>query len=368
MKIYKLMLSALAAVAVFASCNKENTTPESKNLKSVQISLENVQVLTKNPGHTTDLNGTKINLTSVQFFFSDGTSIYPVKKADGTDADTYLSGTELANLSNIQYHFIPAAANRVFAIGNMDEFVNPASVTEIMKTLQIHEEQNPDDLTLYAASYMVNKATEHPEHPETDVYTVNLNLMPRIARIEVQGALCKFSSPALYDKIDIKALGFVDYYQNCNLRTGEASTPVELELNDVNVHNFFAGVPASGVWNVDKSTASMSPATSEKPNAHVVAKADFDFAYNFFPSEGVYPRLVADVITTKDGAEASAYLATLGFHDSASNHIAATDFQPGKIYRLTFEFNDTDLEHHDRCVEMNVTVASWEVVAVSPVF
>lgn len=362
MKVYKLMLSALAAVAVFASCNKENTTPESKNLKSVQISLENVQVLTKNPGHATDLNGTKINLTSVQFFFSDGTSIYPVKTADGTDADTYLSGTELADLSNIQYHFIPAAANRVFAIGNMDEFVNAASVTEIMKTLQIQEEQNPNDLTLYAASYMVNEATDHPAHPETDVYTVNLNLMPRIARIEVKGASCKFSSPALYDKIQIKSLAFVDYYQNCNLRTGEASTPVELELNDVNVHNFFAGVPASGVWNVDKTTAAITPTNPD------VAAADFDFAYNFFPSEGVYPRLIADVVTTSGEAESSAYLATLGFHDSASNHLAATDFQPGKIYRLSFDFMDTDLEHHDRCVEMNVTVASWEVVAVTPVF
>lgn len=363
----KLMLSALAAVLVLASCNKENHTPESTNLKSVQISLENVQVLTKNPGHPTDLNGTKVNLTSVQFFFSDGTEIYPVKKADGTPADTYLTDGELADLSNIQYHFIPAAANRVFAIGNMPE-KQATTVAEIMTSLKIAEQQNPDNLTLYASSMMVNKATDHPEHPETDVYTVDLNLMPRIARIEVKGASCTFSSPALYDKIAIKTLAFVDYYQDCNLRTGEASGVNTLTLNQVNVHNFFSGIPASGVWYADDSTVELAPATSTDPDANVAPAADFDFAYNFFPGEGAYPRLIADIITTKDGADASAYLATLGFNGPGDQHIAATQFEPGKIYRLSFNFKDTDLEHHDRCVEMNVTVASWEVVAVTPVF
>jgi hypothetical protein len=51
MKITKLMLSALAAVLVLVSCNKENTTPDvSGNLKSVQISLKNVAFETKGAG------------------------------------------------------------------------------------------------------------------------------------------------------------------------------------------------------------------------------------------------------------------------------------------------------------------------------
>ena len=367
MKLMKLMLSACAAVLVLASCNKQAHTPENTNLKSVQISLENVQVLTKNPGHATDLNGTKDNLTSVQFFFSDGTDIYEVKNADGTPADTYLTGTELADLSNIAYHFIPAAANRVFALGNMAE-KHATTVADIMSSLKIAEQQNPDNLTLYASSMMINKTTEHAEHPETDVYTVDLNLMPRIARIEVKGASCTFSNPALYDKVAIKSLAFVDYYENCNLRTGEASGVNALTLNQVNVHNFFSGIPAGGVWYADASTVELAPATSSDPDANVAPAADFDFAYNFFPGEGAYPRLIADVITTKGGADASAYLATLGFHGPGDQHIAANQFEPGKIYRLSFNFKDTDLEHHDRCVEMSVTVASWEVVAVTPVF
>ena len=367
MKLMKLMLSALAAVLVLASCNKETTSPESKNLKSVELSLNNVLALTKAPGSATDLAGTKIVLNSVQFFFSDGTMVYEVKNADGTAADTYLTGSELTNLSSLAYHFIPAAANRVFAVGNCDQ-IAADDVSDIMATLEIANEQNTNDLSLYAAEYIVNKTTDHPAHPDTDVYTVNLDLKPRIARIEVQGAQCTFSDPALYDKVELKTLAFVDYYQNCNLRTGAVSNPFELEINDTQVHNFFSGLPAAGAWNFDHTTAVLSPATASSPNANVVAKEDFNFAYDFFPAEGVYPRLVANVVTTTGGTESSAYLATLGFHDSGNHHIAASDFKPGYIYRLGFNFKDTDLEHHDRCVEMTVTVTSWQLVTVTPVF
>lgn len=368
MKLMKLMLSAVAAVLVLASCNKENTSvTENPNLKTVELSLNNVMTLTKSPGTTNDLNGTKIVLNSVQFFFSDGTSIYEVKNADGTVADTYLTDAELSGIGNLAYHFIPAAANRVFAIGNSPE-ISASNVTEIMRTLEISEQQDPDNLTLYAAQMIVNKSTGHPAHPETDVYTVQLDLKPRIARIEVQGAECTFSSPALYDKIAIKTLAFVDYYQNCNLRTGEVSNPFELTLNDTSVHNYFSSLPSSGVWNFDNTPVVLSPATSTDPDANMVGKSDFNFAYDFFPGEGVYPRLVADVVTTSGGTDASAYLATLGFHDSSNAHIGAADFKPGYIYRLSFNFKDTDLDHHDRCVEMSVTVASWQLVTVTPVF
>ena len=46
MKLSKLMLSASVAAIALVSCNKQDTTPESKRLRSVDISIENI-VITK---------------------------------------------------------------------------------------------------------------------------------------------------------------------------------------------------------------------------------------------------------------------------------------------------------------------------------
>ena len=42
MRLIKLMLAASVAVCALASCNKQETTPISKRLRTVEVSLENV--------------------------------------------------------------------------------------------------------------------------------------------------------------------------------------------------------------------------------------------------------------------------------------------------------------------------------------
>lgn len=43
-------------------------------------------------------------------------------------------------------------------------------------------------------------------------------------------------------------------------------------------------------------------------------------------------------------------------------------FSAGKIYRVLYSFSDEDFEQPERCVELTVTVAEWQVVAVTPEF
>ena len=46
----------------------------------------------------------------------------------------------------------------------------------------------------------------------------------------------------------------------------------------------------------------------------------------------------------------------------------ASAFISGKIYRVLYSFTDSDFDEPERCVELNVDVADWTVVPVSPEF
>ena len=46
----------------------------------------------------------------------------------------------------------------------------------------------------------------------------------------------------------------------------------------------------------------------------------------------------------------------------------ASAFTSGKIYRVLYSFTDGDFDEPERCVELNVDVADWTVVPVSPEF
>ena len=80
MKSTKLMLSALAAVVALVACTKENPVEEGGNLKSVQLSIENVSYQTKGAGYASDLENKEVVLNNIQIFFSDGSNIYLPKK------------------------------------------------------------------------------------------------------------------------------------------------------------------------------------------------------------------------------------------------------------------------------------------------
>ena len=128
MKLSGFAFAAVMAAIALASCQKEQeVVPENKNLKSVEVKLNNVSLRTKAIGGLSEsLEGKNIQLNSLQFFFSDGTTLYEAKDAEGNKADTYFDATELAALNgNIaaKFHFLPAAVKKVLVVGNHNEMV-----------------------------------------------------------------------------------------------------------------------------------------------------------------------------------------------------------------------------------------------------
>lgn len=368
MKITKLMLSALSAVLVLVSCNKENTTPDvSGNLKSVQISLKNVAFETKGAGLDYDLDNTKVKLNNVQIFFTDGSNLYLPKKADGSPAQTFFTSAELAT-ADLSYHFLPASVDEVYAIGNVDEVTvnNNDLLSKLHATLSLAEEQNPEELTLFAQSDLTPLASPSGDHSShatsTKVYSATLRLAPRVARFEIEKVTCEFSPVPLFNSVEAIKIAFADYYQSSDLFTGAVSNAETINTSSQeSIFSFLAG--KSAAWNCDLWSTSPSLTPSSE-------SVDVNLAYNFFApmeSASLYPRFIMQVTTNQNE---SAYVMTLKFNKSSDNsELAVTDFLPGYIYRIKdFRFMDTDLTHQERCVEITVDVIEWSVVNIYPTF
>lgn len=369
MKIAKLMLSVLVAATALVACNKENHTPDpSSNMKSVTLTIDNVSFVTKGANDHPNLAGTKVALNDVKIFFSDGENIYQPKNVDGlTTAQTYFDDAQDLTAANLTFHFLPASVNQVFAIGNKGDIpvANDGKLTSTIGSIltsTIANEQNPMNLTLSASSSLTLKANptgDHTNHQAaTKVYEANLTLTPAVARFEIDKITCNFSATPLFNSVEAIKIAFDNYYVSSDFAS-------KVEMDDDNAEQIFDALTSKALgWDCDQwvSPPSLTPGTGNT--------AAVNLAYNFFPPTSIYnayPRFVLQLTTNNNEA---AYLMTAKFYRSDNNaELTVTDFQPGYIYKITdFVFNDTDLTHQERCVEITVDVIEWSVVPVYPTF
>ena len=66
------------------------------------------------------------------------------------------------------------------------------------------------------------------------------------------------------------------------------------------------------------------------------------------------------------GSSDPAYIFTNTYKMNSGTVI--TTFEPGKIYRMNFIFGIDKLTQQEKCVDITVDVASWEVIDVTPGF
>ena len=378
MKLSKLMLSAFAAAAALVACNKvETDNVDVNHYKSVELSLANVEFITKADAGAEIKNGDAVKVNSFQVYFTDGNTLYTPKDKDGRDVVAYYAANAagvVEALGAIQnYHFLPDAVDKVIVIGNLPQNTTAKTVAELNATLKIAEQQAQTGLTLYAESALVSSG----QHVETTdghtaiVYKATCNLMPRVARLEIKSVGMTFNAnPHLFDKVEFKKIAFVDYYENCNLATSVAGAPLmDIDLSsDVTAFNYLNALTAS--WNND-AVAGTALAT----NAADANKVATNISYSFFPSS-VKPALVMSVDATAAGSATSApaYVYTNNFKHGATELTAMNmndgtlGFCPGYIYRMDFIFDESNLKHQDKCIDVTVTVDTWKVVAVTPVF
>lgn len=385
MKPTKLMLSALAALSVLASCQKEENTrvnPDS-TLGSVEIYVNNV-VYTKGQAGDPIEDQTPVTLNSLRIFLTneDLSAVYDAKLADGTPAQTYWDGstdvtiTELLSQKEpIRFHYIDPAVTKVIALGNVPESVKLTQVEGLL--LKIGEQQNAQNLTLFAKSGLEKFSTEtHDNGAVNNLYKASLTLVPRIARFEVDGFRVAFNNPAKFSEVEVLQLAIDNYMPETSLYTGIESGTLVDELKDAvldvknnsAVYDWFNRNTSTGIWWYDNFTSlSMTPSDPAKD-------LDQKLAYHIFAGNQK-PQFIIRLLVD----DVPAYIYTKNFKQGTLAGAEVTEFLEGYIYRMnaagesgtgdgSIEIPEDKIDEMDRCLDISVEVHPWKVVIVAPEF
>ena len=383
MKLTEFMCAAFAAMVAFAGCQKEQDPVENTNLKSVEVQINNVFPSTKAIGQDESLEGKNVQLNSLQFFFSDGTNLYEAKDQDGNKANVYFDAAELAAMNgniSAKFHFLPASVKKVIVIGNLDE----STVTQenqLDAELEIINYQDVTNFPLYAEGALgapqenAHDNIENGEHL-SNVYNVKLSIYPHVARFEITGLGCTL--PTDSEKIvEVKSIAFADFNDKCDFRTGTSHTLRGVQLTQQHIFTYFQEQMSTTKWNNDFFNGKHEEENAG--NSHPVAmftaanpSMTTNIAYNFFCKGAPSPALLLNVIEYDDQHAYDAKNGTPGYLYTntylLNSNETVTSFEPGKIYRMNINFNETNLKHQERCLDITVQVAEWVVINVTPKF
>ena len=366
MNVKFLALAAVAASMTLVGCNKTLTPEEPGVPKSVTIKLANVVPGTRSAGGEQIAEGTAVTLTSFQIFFSDGTNLYTAKQADGTtDAVQYFSGADVAGNLEGSYHFLPSAVNKVIVVGNYGSQITETTEAKLDLALSIADEQDIDNLTLYAESGLTPVADDdHSGDHAGDrqgsasaVFEADLKVVPRIARIFITDFSYTYTTDgSAYKSLTLQKIALNNYYAANTLATQAVSDLQATPISDATAWDWLAGhSDPSWDWD-DLSTITLAPTAAITP-----VTAESKHYYHFFVGNGTVPQLV---LQCKSSDDTPLYLATSGFKLGGND----VTWQNGYIYELSFAFDDEDLTSPDKCVDITVTPHEWQVETITPEF
>ncbi len=408
-----LGLVALVATLGLASCQKNEGPAIQQNQKSVTIDLTNIMTRAMEAGVT---DGTQVNLKNVNIFFkkTDGTFAWGKDVSGEKILDHYLSKSDLDAVADpvtksdvIVFHYLPAEVDKVVVVGNLNADKTGTDGGELTKdqtptcayanynalvtqTTTILAETGVDDLILFGEATPVETTTEL-ENGHT-LWEANVNVVPVVSRIEIigfkynpeggeyvadtEGATVETSYD--YTSITVDQVTLNDYYTTSTIYQPKATLTGATqfaEITDVNVFDFLQSAEPTN------ETTYAPTFTDMLTNVDLKEAGEYKYdytgnrpSYNFFPMSDQAPQLVVKLtgVNAKTGLSEALYLATSDItYNNASikgNTPSGNDIDYAQVYQLSFNFNDTDLKNPLKCIQVNVTVASWKVVSVTPSF
>ena len=356
----------------------------SKTLKSVEISLDNL-IYTKGAAGNKIEAGDPVQVNDVQIFLvkNDGSFFTGAKQADGSNPAAYTFTGEAITNSYV-FHYVDTNVDKVVVVANMGSSFAPTNYADLQtKTLAIDNQQDATKLALYGEGTLTKKDTNHTGDEdgngnvqENQVYTSNVTIAPRVARIEVDGFRVIYTdAEPNYDEITFTQLAMVNYMPTTALWNGTESGDLVNPLaanyegttvkNETAIYNWLGTKPeGTAPWTYDACELTCTPA---EPAADFTApRAYHIFAGNVVPTFFIH--------LTADGVPAFLYTKKI----SNAEGVEITSFEAGTIYRMSGETTALDngaieipedkIDPMDRCLEITVEVEPWQVVLVTPEF
>ncbi len=431
MKLKNLFLAALAGSMVFASCTSEETVaPVDKKLKSVKVTLPNLQMDGTRAVGTGIAASSKAILKDYKIFFLDAQgTIVPVPdvndeknptavaETDGVEQETYFSSDDVtANGKTVTYHFLPSRVAKVAVVGNLGDEANyTASFTNLnaflAKTFDVQND-NYSTTTTTDATLTNNETSKNPYYvlfgidedltrnqtghlPHLNVYDASVNLAPAVARLEIVGfgyGIKADGDGLKYTTVSLDKIALANYYDQYKFNTTETNGPAN--VGDLNIPS--TGIKEENAFQLIETAAApwadKLPAASTDGNAVLtLTTTDGTHVYKFAngidgTSETVFgsattsldniitysivnnsaPQLLISLTGQKTGVEAVPHY--LWVNKFKDGDSVVSKFEAGKIYRTVIDFEDVNLQDPLKCIELQVIVHDWTVVPVTPEF
>lgn len=384
MRARNLFLMALAASMTLVACDKNENEmggPTDMQPKRVTVKLPNLAPApgTRAVGDAMQ-NGSQVELTDFKVFFLDASGApITVPQYNGQDQQVYFSSDDdtwegiAASGKDLTFHFLPYQTAKVVVVGNQGniEYATLANQTE--DVLNDTENGHPK-YTLYGEDELTEGGAPDNESHE-NVYQASVNLEPRVSRFEIYGfeyELAEEPATNKYTSVKLDKIALNNYYTKYDFVTKTPSETGKVFDNpDKNtlwswVENAVA--PWADVLSAEETELTLTPGQPKAPDGGVVAADNGEGAENIITyglahvaDKANNPELLLTLHgTTADGTEEPIYL-----RGTFTNSPA---FNSGKIYRVLYSFSDADFTQPERCVELNVKVANWTVVPVTPEF
>lgn len=396
----KLFIAAMA-LATIVSCSKDEAGDAvlTSSKKSVEITISNYKSATRAISNPTDgevtanskvgtiespvatdntIEAANVNQLMVLFANNANTILhaFPLSAEYGANGKyTYHSVSEsVTQFAVVRNVTVTKNGESVSYSYNLDKTTFEGQKLDTYKTnalVEYTDNRGIEFMDLFVASgQLTNPKTctvDAEDHTGYEagytykLYSASVEVAPMLARVELEGVACDGGDDAT------KALGATtlasfngdpvsggfDELKLGTIKFGTAAAVKSYDFDDfvlkgiyekgVGQRNATAYTPGENkviAWNIATSTA--FPLVETNPMTIDMVASAYDYT----------------VVNT-------AKQLTIGFDNATTKA-----FEPGKIYRFSINFGEDNLDKSNEaiCVEVNVTIANWEVVGIDPVF
>lgn len=391
MKMNKFFMLGLAGLAFAACSNEEDLTSGVSNdgTKSMYLKFEGLSSGVSGRAVEEGKTAGQIALTNFTVYFTDATGVIRETATLNDDAADWATIGTVGHL----FHSIPNSVEQVYVVGNAENknlpqvTVNTTNISVVKnQALQIAGEQDFGDVILFGGDTQIEPVTDGSITDDQEghnlLYKAEVALAPFVSRFEVKGIQCEDLTGSKYKKIELEAIGLMDYNNKFTLG-GTASEPMTIDNvlepgSTPEAGKYIFGETTDAVnnaytnysWAWDKITG-----VELTKNDDIHNPAAGYYVYQFSPKQitsgkNVQIKLALNAYRADDSLDPFGAVVTAKFNTSNG---PLTEFAAGKIYRIdSYKFKVENVgpwnPDEEICVNVKVTVANWEIVALTPVF
>lgn len=382
MRARNLFLMALAASMTLVACDKNENEmggPTDMQPKRVTVKLPNLAPApgTRAVGDAMQ-DGSQVALSNFKVFFLDADgALMTVPQYDGQNQQVYFSsddetwGEITALGKDLTFHFLPYQTAKVVVVGNQGD-IDYETLADKTEDVPNDSETGHPTYTLYGEDELTEGGAPDSENHE-NVYQASVTLEPRVSRFEIYGfeyELAEEPATNKYTSVKLDKIALNRYYTKYDFVTKTPSETGKVfdNLDKNTLWSWVENAVAPWADELSSTTAlTLTPGQSKAPNGDTVAtnngegaKAIITYGLAHVEDAANNPELLLTLHGTTADGEEPIYLRGTFTNSQA--------FNSGKIYRVLYSFSDADFTQPERCVELNVKVANWTVVPVTPEF